>query len=55
MQGQPMKKLMRKKNRLKIQPKKGFLSLYRHLKFMIETQEDSTTIKYHPTNKKLNN
>jgi hypothetical protein len=45
MQGQPMKKMMRKKNRPKIQPKKGFLSLCRHLTVMTETQEDSTTIK----------
>jgi hypothetical protein len=55
MQGQPMKKMMRKKNRPKIQPKKGFLSLCRHSTVMTETQEDSTTIKTHPTNTKLNN
>jgi hypothetical protein len=45
MQGKPMKKMMRKKNCLKIQPKKGFLSLCRHSTVMTETQEDSTTIK----------
>jgi hypothetical protein len=55
MQGQPMKKMTRKKNHPKIQPKKGFLSLYRHSTFMTETQEDSSTIKIHPTNTKLNN
>jgi hypothetical protein len=55
MQGQPMNKMMRKKNRPKIQPKKGFLSLYKHLTFMTETQEDSTTIKTYPENTKLNN
>jgi hypothetical protein len=55
MKGQPMEKMMRKKNHLKIQPKKGFLSLYRNSTVMIETQEDSTTIKTHPTNTKLDN
>jgi hypothetical protein len=40
---------------LKIQPNKGFLSFHRHLTFIIETQEDSTTIKTYPTNIKLNN
>jgi hypothetical protein len=55
MQGQPMKKMIRKKNHLKIQPKKGFLSLCRHSTVMKETQEDSRTIKTHPTNTKLNN
>jgi hypothetical protein len=55
MQGQPMKKMMRKKNRLKIQLKEGLLSLCRHSTIMIETQEDSTTIKTHPANTKLNN
>jgi hypothetical protein len=48
-------KMMRKNNRPKIQPKKGFLSLCRHLTIMIETQEDSTTIKTYPTNTKLSN
>jgi hypothetical protein len=54
MQGQPMKKMMRKKNSLKIQPKKGFLSLYRHPTVMTD-QEDSATIKTYPTNTKLSN
>jgi hypothetical protein len=54
-QRKPIKDMTRKKNRSKIQPKKGFLSLYRHLIVMAETQEDSTTIKTHPTNTKLNN
>ena len=36
-QGQPMKNMKRNKNCMKIQPKKGFLSLYKHLKFMTET------------------
>jgi hypothetical protein len=52
MQGQPMKKMMRKSNCPKIQPKKGFLLLCRHLTVMTETQEDSTTIKTYPTNTK---
>jgi hypothetical protein len=39
----------------KIQPKKGFLSLCRHSTVMTETQKDSTTIKTHSTNTKLNN
>jgi hypothetical protein len=50
-----MKKMMRKKNLPKTQPKKGFLSLRRHLKVMTKTQEDSTTIKNYPTNTKINN
>jgi hypothetical protein len=54
-QGQPMKKMMRKKNRPKIQLKEGFLSLCRYLTVMTEIQEDSTTIKTYPTNSKLNN
>jgi hypothetical protein len=37
MQGQRMKNMMRKKNLLKIQPKKGFLSIYRKLTVMRET------------------
>jgi hypothetical protein len=55
MQGQPMKNMMRKKNLSKIQPNKGFLSFCRHSTVMIETQEDSTTIKTHPANTKLIN
>jgi hypothetical protein len=55
MQEQPMKKMMRKNNRPKIQPNKGFLSFCRHSTVMTETQEDSTTIKTHPRNTKLNN
>jgi hypothetical protein len=47
--------MMRKKDHPKIQPKKGFLSLCRHLTVMTETQEDSTTIKTYPTNTKLGN
>jgi hypothetical protein len=50
-----MKNMMRKKKRLKIQPKKGFLSLCRHLRVMKETQEDSGTIKTYPKNTKINN
>jgi hypothetical protein len=55
MEGKPMKKMMRKKNHQKIQPKKYFLSLCRHLTVMTETQEESTTIKTYPTNTKLSN
>jgi hypothetical protein len=55
MQGQPMKKMMRKKNRPKIQLKKGFISLCMHLTVMKETQEDSATIKTYPANTKLSN
>ena len=55
MQGQPMRKMMRKKNLSKNQPKKGFISLCKHLIVMTETQEDSTTIKTYPTNIKINN
>jgi hypothetical protein len=47
--------MMRKKDRTKIQPKQGFLSLCRHLTVMTETQENSTTIKTYPTNIKLSN
>jgi hypothetical protein len=54
-QGQPMKKMMTNKNRPKSQPKKDSLSLCRHSTVMTETQEDSTTIKTHPTYTKLNN
>jgi hypothetical protein len=55
MQGKPMRKMMRKKNHPKIQPKKGFLSLCRHLTILTETQEDLATIKTYPSNTKLNN
>jgi hypothetical protein len=47
--------MMRKKNRLKIQPKEGSLSIYRHLKVMTKIQEDSSTIKTYLENTKLNN
>jgi hypothetical protein len=50
MQGKPMRNIMRKKNHPKIQPNKGFLSLYRNSIVMTETREDSTTIKTHPRN-----
>jgi hypothetical protein len=55
MKGQPMKRMMRKKNRSKIQPKKGFLSPTRLLTVITETQEDSKIIKTYPTNIKLSN
>jgi hypothetical protein len=55
MQGKPIKKMMRKKNHTKIQPKKGFLSLCKNSTIMKETQEDSSTIKTYPTNTKLIN
>jgi hypothetical protein len=47
--------MMRKKNRPKIQPKKGFVSLCRNLTVMKKTQEDLATIKTYPKNTKLNN
>ena len=55
MQGKPMKNMMRKKENPKIQVKKGFLSLYRNLTAMTETQEELATIKTYPKNTKLNN
>jgi hypothetical protein len=55
MQVQLMKNMMRNKNLVKIQPKKGFLSLCNHLTVMTKTQEDSTTIKTYQENTKQSN
>jgi hypothetical protein len=46
---------MRKKNRPKIQPKEGSISIYRNLIVMTEIQEDLTTIKTYPTKTKIEN